>query len=128
MLMLLEACPGCGDQFSPDDSPAGLCPHCLLLRGAALVETAEHPLANTPGMLTQFVPPDPTELEADLPAYDIDQLLGRGGMGAVYRARHRGLDRIVAIKILPRRDGEAHFCERFEREAKALARLNHENI
>jgi hypothetical protein len=50
-------------------------------------------------------------------------------MGAVYRARQRGLDRVVALKILPfQYSKDAGFAERFAREARALARLNHTNI
>ena len=129
MLMLLEICPGCGQQVAAENVPGGLCPECLLRQGAELVETAEYALLNTPSdTQPRFEPPDPLELEADLPGYDVYQLLGRGGMGAVYKARHRGLDRIVALKILPRSSGEQQFSERFERKARALARLNHENI
>ena len=47
-------------------------------------------------------------------------------MGAVYKARQKQLDRIVALKILPPGIGEdPAFAERFAREAKALAKLNH---
>ncbi len=56
-------------------------------------------------------------------------MIGHGGMGAVYQARQRGLNRLVALKILP--PGLAHdpgFSERFAREARTLARLNHPNI
>jgi hypothetical protein len=49
-------------------------------------------------------------------------------MGAVYKARQKELDRIVALKILPPGFGDAAFAERFAREAKALARLNHPGI
>ena len=56
-------------------------------------------------------------------------LLGRGGMGAVYQARQIGLDRLVAIKILPPEYGlDPQFVERFTREAKTLARLSHPHI
>jgi len=71
----------------------------------------------------------PEELAARLPQFEILELLGQGGMGAVYKARQKGLDRIVALKILPvELGGNAAFVERFTREAKALARLNHPNI
>jgi len=59
----------------------------------------------------------------------IMELLGKGGMGMVYKARQPHLDRIVALKILPRDAAkDPAFAERFQREAKALARLNHPNI
>ncbi len=61
--------------------------------------------------------------------YEVIATLGEGGMGEVYRARDLKLDREVAIKILPRRLADKKQSrERFEREAKALAGLNHSNI
>src|SRR5277367_298533 len=55
--------------------------------------------------------------------YEILALIGAGGMGEVYRARDTRLNRDVAIKV-----SDAQFSERFEREAKAIAALNHPNI
>src|SRR5512144_1150116 len=55
--------------------------------------------------------------------YEILSLLGKGGMGEVYRARDARLDRDVAIKVSAER-----FSERFEREARVIASLNHPNI
>ena len=50
-------------------------------------------------------------------------------MGAVYKARQPRLDRLVALKILsPEKQNDSKFAERFEREARALARLHHPNI
>ncbi|MCB1077692.1 MAG: serine/threonine protein kinase, partial [Verrucomicrobiae bacterium] len=64
-----------------------------------------------------------------LPAYDVEAMLGRGGMGAVYRAVQRSLKRTVAIKVLPpTADDELKFAERFRHEAETLARLNHPGI
>ena len=61
--------------------------------------------------------------------YEIAVLLGAGGMGEVYSARDTRLDRIVAIKILPpHRSDQADARERFEREARAIASLNHPHI
>ncbi len=76
-----------------------------------------------------FSPPHPLALKSLFPQLEILGLLGHGGMGAVYRARQRGLDRLVALKILPPEiSTEPAFAERFAREARALARLNHPNI
>ena len=59
----------------------------------------------------------------------IDRKLGEGGMGAVYHARQLSLDRSVAIKVLPPElTRNRNFIQRFEREAKSLARINHANI
>ncbi|MEM0970573.1 MAG: protein kinase, partial [Verrucomicrobiota bacterium] len=72
----------------------------------------------------------PKELEKILPQYEILELIGQGGMGAVYKARQPKLDRFVAIKLLPPLTGEEeqNFRERFEREARAMAQLNHPHI
>ena len=64
-----------------------------------------------------------------IPGYQVLELLGEGGMGMVYRARQKSLDRIVALKILPPRAArESSFIKRFIAEARTVARLNHENI
>jgi len=75
-------------------------------------------------------PPSPEELQRDFPQYEIRGILGRGGMGAVYKGWQRSLDRFVAIKILPPdiEDGISDFTERFKREAKAMAQLKHPGI
>ncbi len=64
-----------------------------------------------------------------LPAYEFLACVGRGGMGTVYEARDRRLGRAVAVKILLEQfAADPSFAERFEREAVALAQLNHPNI
>src|SRR5229473_3446220 len=55
--------------------------------------------------------------------YEILASIGAGGMGEVYKARDTRLDRVVAIKV-----SNEQFTERFEREARAVAALNHPNI
>jgi predicted Ser/Thr protein kinase len=76
-----------------------------------------------------FVPPAPDELAKKFPQLEILELLGQGGMGAVYKARQKQLDRLVALKILPPEVGkEPAFAERFGREARSLAKLNHPRI
>ena len=78
---------------------------------------------------SDFIPPNIEEISALLPAYKIQSFIAKGGMGAVYLANQRSLDRPVAIKILPRHFGEdADFRASFESEAKSMAKLNHPNL
>ena len=72
----------------------------------------------------------PEELSRRLPELDGFELIGPGGMGTVYKARHRELDRPVAVKVLHAhlQQDDASFAERFVREARTLARLDHPNI
>lgn len=73
--------------------------------------------------------PPPEELAPLFPQLEILELLGCGGMGAVYKARQPKLNRFVALKIiLGDAAADPHFAERFQREAQALAKLNHPNI
>ena len=76
-----------------------------------------------------WTPPSVAEVSARFPELEIARLIGRGGMGAVYQARQKNLDRLVALKILPPEMGvEPAFAERFAGEAQAMARLNHPHI
>jgi tRNA A-37 threonylcarbamoyl transferase component Bud32 len=76
-----------------------------------------------------FVPPSVEEITKLFPQLEIIELLGQGGMGAVYKARQPRLNRFVALKILsPEKQNDPQFAERFEREARALAWLTHPNI
>ncbi len=113
-------CPQCGAAI-PADAPQGLCPRCVLL-GAATTTDSGQPVPRTE-------PPTPDALRAAFPQLEIVELIGRGGMGFVYKARQAKLDRLVALKLLPLELGaDPHFAERFHREARALARLNHPSI
>jgi serine/threonine protein kinase len=77
----------------------------------------------------RFIPPTIEELAKDFPQLEILEFIGQGGMGAVYRARQKQLDRMVALKILPPEVATGPgFAERFTREARALAKLNHPHI
>jgi tRNA A-37 threonylcarbamoyl transferase component Bud32 len=82
-------------------------------------------------------PTDPTAPPEELPlrpgqafhGLEILELLGKGGMGIVYKARQPALDRMIALKILPQKMAlDPDFQNRFIREAKALGSLNHPNI
>jgi serine/threonine protein kinase len=113
-------CPQCGTPL-PSGALAGLCPACLLKLGATAdtITDGKQP----------FTPPSLAELAPLFPQLELLELIGKGGMGAVYKARQKQLDRIVALKILPPGIGnDPAFAERFAREAKALAKLNHPGI
>jgi tRNA A-37 threonylcarbamoyl transferase component Bud32 len=74
-------------------------------------------------------PPGIAEIAPHFPDLEILELLGAGGMGAVYKARQPQLDRFVALKILSHHlAGDPTFVERFNREARVLGRLSHPNI
>lgn len=66
---------------------------------------------------------------SQIPGYQLLGQLGKGAMATVYKARQISLDRIVAIKVLPRKMSDnAEFVDRFYKEGKAAARLSHNNI
>ncbi len=66
---------------------------------------------------------------SQIPGYQLMGKLGKGAMATVYKARQLSLDRIVAIKVLPKKMGEnSDFVERFHKEGKAAAKLSHNNI
>ncbi len=119
------SCPKCGAPLGPD-APLGLCPRCVLAAGFE-TQTETQPAAE--GDQAKTATPQVEELAKHFPQFEIMELLGKGGMGMVYKVRQPQLDRIVALKILPRDAAkDPAFAERFQREAKALARLNHPNI
>lgn len=111
-------CPRCGEPI-PENAPSGLCPACVL---AGVIPTVG---ASLPSMVSP--PPSIDELAGHFPDLEILELVGAGGMGAVYKARQPKLDRHIALKILHASDDPA-FEERFHREARVLARLSHPNI
>jgi len=116
-------CPNCGAAL-PEHAPQGLCPKCLFAGLAAATE--ENTGAGEAGRAPA---PKPEEVAPHFPQLEILECLGRGGMGVVYKARQKSLDRFVALKLLaPERVGDPAFAERFAREAQALARLRHPNI
>lgn len=84
---------------------------------------------NAEPQASKKAPPSPEEIAAHFPQFSILECLGRGGMGVVYKAVQKSLDRVVALKILaPEREKDPQFASRFAREAKTLAQLSHPNI
>ena len=127
----LRTCPECGTTIT-ETSQAELCPGCLLKMATndSVVDPDFDQTQITPKNKKQrFDAPEADELNALFPKLEILELIGRGGMGAVYKARQPDLDRFVAVKILPREiQGDPGFGDRFLREARTLAKLNHPNI
>ncbi|MDB6131246.1 MAG: hypothetical protein JWM04_2353 [Verrucomicrobiales bacterium] len=81
------------------------------------------------GEISNFKSSDPYLGQTLDEKYCLDRLLGRGGMGAVYLATHRGTGRYVAVKLItPQYMQNEEFVERFKREARAAGRLRHPNI
>ncbi len=137
----MQTCNACGATFEAHDSTARPgdivgCPKCaapvLLADSVTVAYGGAGPgsLAGTPDDRPQQVaegqvlPPGTV-----IGSYRIEKLLGRGGMGAVYKAQHLSLQRSAALKLLPPNFSEdPEFVERFRREALALASLSHPNI
>jgi tRNA A-37 threonylcarbamoyl transferase component Bud32 len=116
-------CPRCGASLA-GSGVDGLCARCL----AGL-----HFITDTVVTAPRRTPPAPAPALADLaphfPQLEIHSCLGRGGMGVVYKARQKSLDRWVALKLLaPERADDPVFASHFAREARALASLSHPHI
>jgi serine/threonine protein kinase len=93
---------------------------------AGAMEPTQH---STGGAREKRSAPDLEAVRAVFPQFEIIQLIGQGGMGAVYKARQPQLDRFVALKLLTAAGAShARFAERFQQEARTLARLSHPNI
>jgi serine/threonine protein kinase len=91
----------------------------------------DDPSASTQGVGRDgWEAPGVAQIQEMLPQYEVSGVIGCGGMGAVYRARQRSLDRVVAVKVLPPqlREADATFAGRFKNEAQAMARLSHPGI
>src|SRR5262245_39349069 len=117
----LNQCPKCGGPI-PAEAPQGLCPRCLMAQASIPTEAGDSG-SSRPS------PPTLSEVAAAFPQLEILELIGQGGMGFVFKARQPRLERLVALKILPQSPAtDPRFAERFTREGRLLARLNHPNI
>lgn len=118
-----NVCPTCNAEVY-EDLPGGLCPTCLL----AAARNVSHDAIETAAMPVELRAPTLEEMRKLFPEMEVVELIGQGGMGAVYKAVERDLDRTVALKVFLYRNEDPAFAERFKREARALAKLKHNNI
>ena len=121
----IRICNRCGTPV-PASAPQNLCLRCLFdtaLDLEADTVGAQIPAGSTCGVALRNAPPP------SFGDYELLSEIGRGGQGTVYRARHRGLGRVVALKtVAPAYLANAHSWERFRLEAVAASSLDHPNI
>jgi tRNA A-37 threonylcarbamoyl transferase component Bud32 len=116
----VATCPQCARALPPGSARA--CVHC----GAALPLPAARGTSVGFGFTSR--PRDPLIGQVVAGRYKLEEVIGQGGMGKVYLARHLSLDRLVCLKMLrPALLEDPTVVGRFEREAKAASRLNHAN-
>src|SRR5436190_2386758 len=116
----IKTCPKCHAPIPPE-APQGLCPKCLLA-AASMPTEAGQPAESSAA-------PSLESIAGAFPQLEILEFIGQGDMGLVFKARQPKLDRFVALKLLPQKAGaDPAFNERFNREARVLARLSHPNI
>ena len=120
----VSKCETCCDtiiSLSSDDTFVGLLKDA---RQLPTDQTVDHGVVSAAASLQEV----PSQL-SEHPRYEVLGLIGRGGMGDVYRARHRKMERTVALKVINRGlVQKADAVDRFHREVKAAAQLSHPNI
>jgi serine/threonine protein kinase len=122
-MQVQQQCPSC-QRVIPDRAPGGLCPSCVIQMG----KQGDLGHANTMHWNSDS-PVGLAEIAMRLPNLEFIEVIGSGGMGTVFKARQKSLDRLVAVKLLSSKIcNDPSFAERFNREARTLAKLNHPNI
>ena len=137
----MKTCPKCGSESATERAGRNF-PKCLMQAGMASQgsnasgDAVTGPFVTPSQSASPTIPPSPgfstpflQTLARQFPQLEVLEHLGQGGMGVVYKARQRQLNRVVAVKLFrPPSAAKSAFAERFTREAQALARLNHPHI
>ena len=115
------------DESLPREGSSDTSPTVITLPGGNEEHASTSPYV-APEKTTRRAPVDPLEPGSELGHFVIEQYIGGGGMGCVYKARDATLHRPVALKVLSKNRDNQETISRFINEAESAARLNHENI
>jgi tetratricopeptide (TPR) repeat protein/tRNA A-37 threonylcarbamoyl transferase component Bud32 len=122
-------CPGCDTFYNIEDQEEGAKFICRRCGTIVTVQSPEQRPAGTPDTAVKLMMQGKHDIGSQFGRYLILEELGRGGMGIVYKALHRDLNAVFALKLLKESDlATTETIDRFRREAQAAARLKHPNI
>ncbi len=124
---IIMVCPSCGERYNVRRSACDRAACPADGSGLALLDGSAEQIGVV-ATLSPATTPDEAPIGLEIGRCRIVEFLGRGGMGAVYKARHLPLNRYVALKMIPSASQDQTFIKRLVVEAQTVARLEHPNI